>query len=243
MKDEPNRSSVFSIFQVIALDARPNAVFKAFFKKRNLLFKWRRARWDHLGWSRGQDSWSPVLSGQKGSCQDTCSLLSRLWYFLWGEKLAFNLVLWIGKLSHHELRTGKKVVYSARVLSRSHVSLVVKVAFSDSCWGRVAPVVSDLCECCCCRNLGVTSSTAGHRVIWAQHCGQPVATMAGFLQQMWKDCAVCWFPWRCQAGKAWLRCPGSRSPQPWLSSAELWSPGVCSWVEAQVSTGWWRNEV
>ena len=38
MKDEPNRSSVFSIFQVIALDARPNAVFKAF-KKRNLLFK------------------------------------------------------------------------------------------------------------------------------------------------------------------------------------------------------------
>ena len=35
-------------------------------------------------------------------------------------------------------------MYSTRVLSRSHVSLMVKVAFSDSCWSRVAPVVSDL---------------------------------------------------------------------------------------------------
>lgn len=35
-------------------------------------------------------------------------------------------------------------MYSARVLSRSHINLVVKVAFSGSCWGRVAPVVSDL---------------------------------------------------------------------------------------------------
>lgn len=36
------------------------------------------------------------------------------------------------------------MVYSTRVLSRSHINVVVKVAFSDSCWGRVAPVVSDL---------------------------------------------------------------------------------------------------
>ena len=36
------------------------------------------------------------------------------------------------------------MVYSTRVLSRLHISLMVKVAFSDSSWGRVAPVVSDL---------------------------------------------------------------------------------------------------
>lgn len=120
------------------------------------------------------------------------------------------------------------MVYSARVLSRSHINLVVKVAFSGSCWGRVAPVVSD---------LSVSAVTAGTGVSLPPQQGVESAgpgTAVSHSHQGWvptvvvEELGCLVVPMEMPSRQGLVEVPWEQKFQPRLSSAELWSLGVCS---------------